>query len=139
MALDAAPSSKSAPALTANLDDLRREAAIEDSDFTPRRNEEDLLQLAHYQRILETLGMATADGRFGGIIGTERRVVWYELDALLWRTPSLSETSKLRSTMERYDFEFDFRLDIIAIAQQHKIDPSVLASRRVVDFPTERP
>lgn len=126
MALDVArPRGKSAPALVSPLSSIRRECAAEDVAFTARRLEGDLLQLAHYQRMLEALGFAATDGRYAGIIGTERRVVWYDLDAAMWRTPSLSETSKLRSTMERYDFEFDFRLDIIAVAQQSEVDPTV--------------
>ena len=57
--------------------------------------------------------MQATDGAWGGIIGTERRVVWYDLTARIWRTPSSTQSTKLRSTIERYDFEFDFRLDVI--------------------------
>jgi hypothetical protein len=99
--------------------------ATVDEASSARKHEDDVLQLAHYQRMLEAIGMAASDGRWGGIIGTERQVVWYDLDAEVWRTPSVSQKTKLRSTMERYDFEFDFSLDIIAVAKQHKQDPSV--------------
>ncbi len=118
-------SGKGVAALVSPLSSFSREAAVEDPAFTARKLEGDLLQLAHYQRMLEALDLAAADGRFAGIIGTERRVVWHDLDAPQWRTPSLSEKTKLRSSMERYDFEFDFRLDIIAVAQQHQVDAAV--------------
>ena len=119
------PSRESDPALVSDLSSPSFEAAREDLDFNARRNEEDLLQLAHYQRMLEAMGMAAEDGRVAGIIGTDRLVVWYDLDAAVWKTPALSEKTKLRSSMERYDFEFDFRLDIIAVARQHQLDSAI--------------
>ena len=113
------------PGLCSSLDALGREAPIVDEQYAAKRKEEDVLQLAHYQRMLEAIGMQAADARQGGIIGTERRVVWYDLDMPIWRTPSSAQQTKLRSTMERYDFEFGFRLDVLAVANQHKRDPSV--------------
>jgi predicted RecB family nuclease len=140
MALEVAKASGNPdPALVSSIASLDRESAVADMDFVVRRHEGDVLQLAHYQRMLEALGFAATDGRFAAVIGTERRAVWYDLDKPMWKTPSISETTKLRSTMERYDFEFDFRLDIIAVAQQHQVDaavPLLVVPVRISECPT---
>ena len=82
-----------------------------------RAGEDDALQLAHYRRMLQAHGWA-APTSLGGIIGKERRVVWYDLDEPMWTTPAKSDGKKRkrRTTMEVYDFEFEFRRDKAADA-----------------------
>ena len=87
-----------------------------------RKHKGDLLQLAHYQRMLEASGWAADEGRWGGIIGKEELVVWWNLDEKIWRTPAVTKKSRMRSTMAVYDFEFAFRLDIMAAARLHAQD-----------------
>jgi predicted RecB family nuclease len=89
-----------------------------------RKRKDDALQLAHYRRMLEAMGCA-AGSLEAGIIGKEREVVWYDLAEPLWQTPAKSDGKKrkMRSTLEVYDFEFGFRLDIAAVAIRHLSAP----------------
>ena len=66
--------------------------------------------------------MQRKEGRWAGVLGTERLIVWYNLDASIWRK---SASVGQQSSMERYDAEFELRLRVIATALAHKDDPSV--------------
>lgn len=126
MALEPAlPGRSGVVALCSALERPFLEDASIDGSYWARKREEDLLQLAHYQRMLEAAGLASEAGRWGGILGTERRIVWYDLDAPVWRSSGSGSDQAMQSSMERYDIQFDLRLDIIAAAQAHKEDPSV--------------
>ncbi len=92
--------------------------AVERSGVGLRKHKGDALQLAHYRRMLMACGYAAGSG-LAGILGKEGVVVWYDLDLPMWQTPAKSDGKKrrLRTSMEIYDFEFGFRLDIAATAQ----------------------
>ncbi len=105
------------------------ESARIDMDCMSRRHVGDLLQLAHYRRLLEAAGWAsTGLGRnVGGICGTEGVVVWYDLDAPVLEPPEhvvVPALARRISAMERYDLEFALRLKVSVAAEVHLGDPS---------------
>jgi predicted RecB family nuclease len=121
----AQPGRRGLRALCSSLAEPRIEDATADDRFSARKREDDLLQLAHYQRMLESAGLAAPAGRLGGIVGTEQRIVWYDLDAPVWKTPSSTGKQKSYRSIVVRIFEFDFRLDVIAVAHAHLRDSSV--------------
>jgi predicted RecB family nuclease len=98
--------------------------------------EADLLQLAHYHRLLQAAGFATDDDAGGAVIGTddvlgETLLAWVDLAEPLVRTFSRSDAQgwRLRSVLERYDHEYAFRLDVATVASQqsgNSDDPALL-------------
>jgi len=121
----AIPGRRGLPSLISHFATPAREDAAIDELLWARKRDDDLLQLAHYQRMLEAVGIAPDDGRWAGVIGVERQIVWFDLDALIWKKSESSHAQQSRSTMDVYDAEFDFRLDVIAAAVGHKSDSTV--------------
>jgi predicted RecB family nuclease len=113
------------PASTASLRRLRWEAATDEVGRWARKIREDLLQLAHYQRMLEASGLAPDAGRRAAVLGREGVVTWYDLDAPVWAPTEGEGRQARRSTMDLYDSEFAYRLDVIAAAIRHQEDPSL--------------
>ena len=118
------PDENAEPALIADLGDPGLESAAFDARFSARKRLDDLLELAHYQRMLEAAGLAAERGRWAGILGTERRIVWFDLEEPIWSATTSSQ-QPAQSTMERYDEAFTTRLEIVAAAIAHKTDASV--------------
>ena len=105
----------------------------------------DFLQLAHYHRMLQACGFAAAPAR-GAVIGTDggpsgscdgRRgapveglpadpvLAWADLERPSIRTFSRTHPDgwRLRSLLERYDFEQGFRIAIAEVAARQTGDP----------------
>ncbi|HEX6758086.1 MAG TPA: TM0106 family RecB-like putative nuclease [Propionibacteriaceae bacterium] len=98
----------------------------------------DFLQLAHYHRMLEACGFG-AEQALAGVIGTDGLfdapvLAWADLGEPQVRTFSRSSPDgwRLRSFLERYDYEHSFRIKIAAVAQQQTgrpdQDPELLVS-----------
>ncbi|GAA1635674.1 TM0106 family RecB-like putative nuclease [Actinoplanes couchii] len=90
-------------------------------DGGARHREEDLLQLAHYWRMLEACGHQAAHPR-GAIIGDDRpgdpRLIWYDLTSPAFRTFSRTSGVATRSALERYDHEHGFRRRVADTARR---------------------
>ena len=89
--------------------------AMVDETLGDARSINDLLQLAHYHRMLQATGHAAPDA-LGAIIGKELVVVWHDLALANVQQLWDKRRSALESPLQRYDFEFSFRLDVLAAA-----------------------
>ena len=84
----------------------------------------DLLQLAHYWRMLEACDFNAEVAPLGGIIGSDTCtdddgfILWQSLTDPLFDTYSRSQGTAKRSALERYDHEFEFRIDVVNVALQ---------------------
>jgi predicted RecB family nuclease len=76
---------------------------------------DDLLQLAHYHRMLEAAGHAS-DEPVAGIIGKQPVVAWTRLDEPAIRHTWHTTSEHRQSALDRYDHEFAFRLDVLRAA-----------------------
>lgn len=97
---------------------------LDGARFRVGSREADLVQLAHYWRLLEAAGWS-ADSRRAAVIGTdgpegEPVLAWVDLDEPLVRTFSRSaaEGWALRSVLQRYDHEHAFRVAVAERARQ---------------------
>lgn len=98
---------------------------------TPGASFEDVIQLAHYTRMLQAIKRHPGtQALVGAIVGTDDFqdlgvsgicLVWHRLDKPLFRTFSRSDPSgkKKRSALERYDHEHQFR---VRVAQNAGLD-----------------
>jgi len=124
-------------AITSKSDALFLGPSGPDAELEPQWRWPDLIQLAHYQRMLEACGHAARLGRWGGVVGREGLVVWHDLDVPRWGLTAYIDDppDQPLSTMEAYDLEFAHRLAVIDAALVHVSDPAapLLAQPIAVD------
>ena len=81
---------------------------MSDAEYNPRKHFGDLMQLAHYQALLDVAGVASPDCFAAGVCGTEGVVVWHDLSAPVFDSPEYLDgpSAERISAMTRYDIEF---------------------------------
>lgn len=93
-----------------------------DVNSKPRRA--DLLQLAHYWRMLEASGHSPSGGgaeTWAGVLGTDvPGIVWTDLNRPRFKSDGSIERDDVESALRLYDFEFSHRLDIAATTLLHR-------------------
>lgn len=113
------------------LSDPAPEHAAELNDHMLRfsSRETDFLQLAHYVRLLQAADFAP-HRPLAAVIGTDALfptpvLAWADLSEPAVRTFSRSDPEgwRLRSPLERYDYEHAFRVDIAAVAAKRSREP----------------
>jgi predicted RecB family nuclease len=118
--LDGVRPGGSGTALVSEIEDPFFESAAVDADHVARWRVDDLLQLAHYRRLLESSGHASSRRNVAGICGSEGCIVWYDLDArCLEPSVHAAASPETLSAMELYDVEFAHRLAVHVGALEH--------------------
>jgi hypothetical protein len=111
---------KPGPARWSSLDSPWPESATEEPDLRLKsdREHDDALQLAHYWRMLESLGHAAPGPARGVVLDRQQLLWWIDLDVprrkVWWQ-------DDLATWLQVYDPEFAFRRDI-ALHTQRRID-----------------
>jgi predicted RecB family nuclease len=93
-----------------------------DTPTTGRLKEDDAIQLAHYQRHLESIGIANPD-TWSGIIGRDSSVIaWAKL-----AETKFGRGNSALSALAKYDLQFDEALHVAETALKRNNDPAVSA------------
>ena len=107
--------------------DIKHHATSDDGSYPSARG--DLLQLAHYHRMLETLGHAAHATPSAAIIGSDRREVWFDLSE-----PRFTLDDARVSPLALYDVEYAERVRVARAASAHVADRSLPLARVPVWF-----
>lgn len=90
-------------------------------------NSDDWMQLAHYYRHAQSLGLVDNDASlWGAVIGKEEFLVWAELDVRRFmRFDPVLGKRRMQSALEMYDRDFAEGLAIVDNALARDVDPTV--------------
>ncbi|QXC61108.1 ribonuclease H-like domain-containing protein [Aquihabitans sp. G128] len=118
LVLDAGqPPTPDAAAVVAPLASPAHADARTDPEHLPRLARAHLLLLAHHHRLLEAAGHDAATP-VGAVVGKEEVAVWARLDVPSIRQRWDKRRAADETALQRYDFEFSFRLDVLAAAAE---------------------
>lgn len=119
--LDEVKRSGTGTALVSDVEAPFFDAADVDTGYDARWRADDLLQLAHYRRLLEEAGYASPIRNVGGVCGTEGTIVWYDLDDARLDPGEylVAPPAGPLSAMALYDLEFAHRLAVHVAALEH--------------------
>lgn len=88
----------------------------------------DWMQLAHYRRHLEAIGLVDVDApNWGAVIGRELVLVWAQLDIKRWFKLDEFGVRRKKSAMDLYDTGFATARDVIANARARDVNSTIPA------------
>lgn len=87
---------------------------------------EDWMQLAHYRRHMETMGLVDDTApNWGAVIGREEQLVWAKLTDRRWLAADAAGRRTKQSAMEMYDDSFAKQLAVVVNARLRDVDSAV--------------